>query len=87
MSLKEIPVENPSRSGQMEHFNPGSRLKKKNKKESGSLKELCLKLIGYINRGRRYTYDQIDELVMGMHRSILDLQKKKHQILKKRRKN
>ncbi len=86
MSLKLIPTETGNhgeangkdisrRNGKQ--FNPGNKIKK-----NSSLKVMCLKLVHFINRGSRFTYEQIDELIMGMQSSILGLQKKKQEILK-----
>lgn len=66
------------------HFNPGDKLKRK-KNENGGLKEVCLKLVHFINRGGSFTYQQIDELIMSMQHSVLNLQKKKREIIEKKR--
>lgn len=85
MTLKLIPVE-PTSNGhgkKQKHFNPGGKIKGNGHKD-GSLKNICLRLVHFINRGSRFTYEQIDELIMALQRSILRLQKKKQEILKKR---
>lgn len=88
MSLKLIPVEiggtERNRGKKQKIFNPGYRIKRKN--SSGGLKNICLRLIHFINRGSRFTYQQIDELIMSLQKSILSLQKKKQQILQKKSK-
>lgn len=85
MTLKLIPVEH-SGNGQgkkQKHFNPGNKMKRNGQKDSG-LKNICLRLVHFINRGSRFTYEQIDEIIMGLQQSILRLQKKKQEILKNR---
>lgn len=89
MSLKLIPVEKESRDKvkKQKHFNPGNRMQKPrgdSKQEGAFLKNLCLRLVAFINRGSRFTYEQIDEVIAGLHRSILILQKKKQDILRKK---
>lgn len=86
MSLKEIPHESqlPSTlqfAGQKQRgFNPGNKIKKA---EGGNpLKRICLRLVHFINRGSKFTYDQIDELIGSLQQSILSLQKKKQEMLK-----
>lgn len=85
MSLKLIPVEPGSagRGKKQKHFNPGGKIKGNGHKET-SLKNICLRLVRFINRGSRFTYEQIDELIMSLQQSILRLQKKKQEILKNR---
>lgn len=79
MSLRPIPIEKlpnaEPRQGK-KSFNPPMA-----KRSGSSLKELCLRLIRFINRGGRYTVQQIDEIIMTLHRSILHLQKEKREIL------
>ena len=83
MSLKPIPVESTPPSGQKQkHFNPGSTLKKH--RADGTLKHLCLRLIHFVNRGSRFTFEQIDELIMSLERSILSLRKKKQEMMRKK---
>ncbi len=88
MSLKEIPTEPqlPSTlqfAGQKQKgFNPGNKIKKA---EGGNpLKTICLRLVHFINRGSKFTYDQIDELIGALHQSILSLQKKKQEMLRQK---
>lgn len=85
MSLKLIPVEHSGngRGKKQKHFNPGGKIKENGHKEN-SLKSICLRLVHFINRGSKFTYQQIDELIMALQRSILNLQKKKQEILKNR---
>lgn len=87
MTLKLIPVEsrNENRKKQ-KHFNPGNKMKKKMPQEMGILKNICLRLVHFVNRGGKYTYNQIDELIMSLQRTILSLQRQKHEILKKQKK-
>lgn len=82
MTLKLIPVErSPQTSKDKKNFNPGVFLNKK-KNKNGQLKNMCFKLIHFINRGGKFTYQQIDELIINMHHGILNLQQKKQEILK-----
>lgn len=84
MALKLIPIEsggNGHALGRSKHFNPGNKIKKTGKQKNTILKNICFKLIHFINRGSRFTYEQIDDLIVGMHHSILNLQKKKQEIL------
>lgn len=87
MALKLIPVESGNErgnvDGQKKHksFNPGNKIRVKRGKNK-SLKDICLQLVHFINRGSKFTYQQIDELIMGMQRSVLSLQQKKQEILK-----
>lgn len=95
MTLKLIPVEESSdgkklagRPGKQKSFNPGNRLRKNSKGDSGGgLKNICLRLVHFINRGSKFTYEQIDELIMSLQRSILSLQKKKHEMMRRKRGN
>lgn len=90
MALKQVPMETNG-NGQhfqgkkQKHFNPGNKIKKKSDGATGTLKNICLKLIHFINRGSRFTYEQIDELIMAMQRTILNLQKRKQEIIKRKR--
>lgn len=87
MTLKLIPHELPEKNGNGtpggKHWNPGNTIKKNN---NGVLKNICLRLIHFINRGSRFTYQQIDELILVLHQSILGLQKKKQELLQNKRK-
>lgn len=91
MTLKLIPVENfgaseNSQNGKKQKsFNPGNRIRKNSKSDGGGLKNICLRLVHFINRGSKFTYHQIDELIMGLQRSILSLQKKKHEMMKRKK--
>lgn len=87
MTLKLIPHELPEKNGNGnhpggKHWNPGNKIKKNN---NGVLKNICLRLIHFINRGSRFTYQQIDELILVLHQSILGLQKKKQELLQNKR--
>ena len=88
MSLKEIPSEPqvPSTlqfAGQKQKgFNPGNKIKKA--EGSNPLKVICLRLVHFINRGSKFTYDQIDEIIGALQHSILSLQKKKQEMLKEK---
>lgn len=96
MSLKLIPTEEAGKNGfsqngkKQKHFNPGNKLKRNgangsaNGAHDSSLKNICLKLVHFINRGSRFTYEQIDELIINMQRSVLALQKKKQEAMKKK---
>lgn len=91
MSLKLIPLELPGREGsrKQKNWNPGHKIAKTNakgKNGASPLKSLCLRLIHFVNRGSRFTYEQIDELILTLHHAILNLQKKKQEILRKRHK-
>lgn len=84
MSLKLIPVEkcaNGAGGQKQKHFNPGNKIKKTGGKNT-PLKDICLRLVHFINRGGKFTFEQIDELIISMQHSILNLQKKKQDILK-----
>lgn len=82
MSLKPIPLEPTARREGKKSFNPGNRIKKD--PSDFSLKTLCLRLIRFINRGSRFTYQQIDEIIMGLEAGILKLRKKKQEMMKKK---
>lgn len=97
MSLKLIPTEEAGKNGfsqngkKQKHFNPGNKLKRNDNGKNdvsgahdGSLKNICLKLVHFINRGSKFTYEQIDELIIGMQRSVLALQKKKQEAMRKK---
>lgn len=92
MSLKLIPTEEAGKNGfsqnekKRKHFNPGNKLKHNgaNGAHDSSLKNICLKLVHFINRGSKFTYEQIDELIINMQRSVLALQKKKQEVLRKK---
>lgn len=93
MTLKIIPTEEAGSNDfcqngkRQKHFNPGNKIKDKKASKDGSLKNICLKLVHFINRGSKFTYQQIDELIMGMQKSVLSLQKKKQEAMKKKIKN
>lgn len=93
MSLKLIPVETlrnengngkerSASSHKQKSFNPGSRIKKEGNGKTGPLKNICLRLVHFINRGGKFTYQQIDDLILGMQSSILNLQKKKQEVMR-----
>ncbi|MBI4994166.1 hypothetical protein HZC21_00770 [Candidatus Peregrinibacteria bacterium] len=90
MTLKLIPTEEAGKNDfrqngkRQKHFNPGDKLNRERAGKDGSLKHICLKLVHFINRGSRFTYQQIDELIMGMQKSILSLQKKKQEAIKRK---
>ena len=97
MSLKLIPTEEAGKNDfsqngkKQKHFNPGNKLSHSthgkngaSNAHDGSLKSMCLKLVHFINRGSKFTYEQIDEVIIHMQRSILALQKKKQEVLKKK---
>ncbi|MEK7523735.1 MAG: hypothetical protein AAB588_01765 [Patescibacteria group bacterium] len=91
MSLKPIPVEphspaSPNQRKKQKYFNPGHKIKNNGEQKEGSLKGICLRLIHFVNRGSRFTYEQIDELIMSMQKSILNLQKLRQKTLKKKKK-
>jgi len=86
MSLKLIPVEEKAAGGagkKQKHFNPGNKIKSTGDTDF-SLKTLCLRIVHFINRGSRFTYQQIDDLIMVLHRMILKLQKRKEEMAKKK---
>lgn len=84
MNLRLIPIEEEktASSKKQKFFNPGNKIKKCRGKKCRHLKDICLKLIHFINRGERFSFDQIDDLIISMQHSILNLQKKKQEILK-----
>lgn len=93
MSLKQIPFEEEAKNAghkksghaghgkRHRHFNPGSGMHKAAAHDSPSLKSICLKLVHFINRGSKFSYEQLDELIVYLHHSIIKLQKKKHELL------
>lgn len=90
MSLKLIPVEKPANmpggpGKKQKSFNPGNKIKKNGQGKDHSLKGICLRLVHFINRGSKFTYEQIDDIIISMQQSILRLQKKKQEILKNRK--
>ena len=91
MTLKLIPIEHSGGNGKnpngkkTKHFNPGNQIHKHTKNGGGSLKNICLRLVHFINRGSKFTYEQIDELIMALQRSILSLQKKKQEMMKRKK--
>lgn len=94
MTLKPIPVEPHSTASssvgqrkKQKYFNPGHKIKNSAEQKEGShsLKGICLRLIHFVNRGSRFTYEQIDELIMSMQKSILNLQKLRQETLKKKK--
>ncbi|MBI5413492.1 hypothetical protein HZA42_04060 [Candidatus Peregrinibacteria bacterium] len=92
MSLKLIPVEKPANvpSGpgkKQKSFNPGNKIKKNDDGKDHSLKGICLRLIHFINRGSKFTYEQIDDIIISMQHSILRLQKKKQELLRNKKDN
>lgn len=92
MSLKPIPEEplakfcNGSCGKKQKHFNPGDKIKRRSANRHISLKEICLRLIRFINRGSKFTCEQIDEIIMAMQQAILGLQQRKHEMRMKRKK-
>lgn len=97
MTLKLIPFENapgnsngggpsPAKRGdkKQKSFNPGGKIKKKLSNNESPFKKICLQLVHFVNRGSKFTYEQIDELIVSLHHSILSLQKKKHEMLKEK---
>lgn len=90
MTLKLIPTEELGNSHagakpkKQKTFNPGAQLNKEGKTKHGVLKTICLRLVHFINRGSHFTYQQIDDLIVTLHQSIVELQKKKREILDKK---
>lgn len=87
MSLKLIPMEPADKSGQKQkHFNPGNKIKKTTPSLEGfgSLKHICLRLVAFINRGSRFTFQQIDDLIVALERSVMSLRKKKQEMMKRK---
>ncbi|PIQ78493.1 hypothetical protein COV82_00890 [Candidatus Peregrinibacteria bacterium CG11_big_fil_rev_8_21_14_0_20_46_8] len=88
MTLKPIPHESLAKSEQKKHsnrkknknFNP----KVSNTSSDTTLKTIVSGLVRFVNRGSKYTVEQIDDLIMAMQRSIIRLQKEKHSIMQKR---
>lgn len=98
MTLKLIPVERASNNGNgafcqnnekrkrsQKNFNPGHQISKKNREKDKSLKNVCFRIIHFINRGSKFTYQQIDDLIMAMEHTVLGLQKKKREIIERKR--
>lgn len=93
MSLKLIPNESlpVERKKHTMAFNPGNAIKKEGG-DSFSFKELCLRLIHFVNRGSKYSLQQVDDIIVSLQHGVLKLQKKKQEILhqkikRKKRKN
>lgn len=94
MSLKLIPNESVPAEGKKQNktFNPGGGMKKSAANSKGtpsdgpSLKELCLRLVHFVNRGGRYTFEQVDDIIVSLQHGILKLQKKKQDILRNKTK-
>lgn len=85
MTLRPIPVENNGpHTKNKKQFNPGQQIKKRNGAHHLSLKTICLRLVAFINRGSRFTFQQIDEIIMTLHHAILSLQKRKQEMVKKK---
>ena len=91
MTLKLIPVEPTSETrvfnndAQPRDKHPtGNHTQKKNKNSGKSLKNICFKIVHFINRGGKFTYEQMDELILSMQRSIVNLQKKKREIIEEK---
>ncbi|MBP9717690.1 hypothetical protein KBD59_00115 [Candidatus Gracilibacteria bacterium] len=85
MSLKQIPNEGERKDNRAEqksakHFNPGNQIKQV-PNGAFSLKSICLELVHYINRGSKYSYEQVDELIHRLQRGVIGLQKTKHEML------
>lgn len=88
MYLKIIPTEeldekcasDPRKKTNKKSFNPSRKIEQED--GDAGLRSMCLRLVHFINRGSRYTYEQVDEIIIGLHQSILKLQKKKQNILK-----
>jgi hypothetical protein len=91
MTLKLIPVE---RSSETSAFNndvqPKSKrqsknyAQKKNRNSNKSSKNICFRIVDFINRGSKFTCEQMDELILNMQRSIVNLQKKKREIIEEK---
>ncbi|MEK9133082.1 MAG: hypothetical protein AAB606_05250 [Patescibacteria group bacterium] len=87
--MKLIPFETfgaskISNGKKQKHFNPWNKVKKSNGSQPGhfgSLKGICLQIVHFINRGKRFTYEQIDDLIVALQHSILSLQRKKQEML------
>lgn len=82
--MKLIPVEmscqaeaTMGKKQKQKYFNPGHKIKKQN-----PLKGICLRLVHFINRGTKFTYEQIDDLIMSLQHVILNLQRTKQEILR-----
>lgn len=90
MGLKLIPVENGQYAAsdgkhvlsgkRCKSFNPGNKIKKHCKQNP--LKGICMRLVHFINRGSKFTYQQVDDLIMTLQHSVLNLQKKKHEMMR-----
>lgn len=91
MSLKlipheSVPVEANEGKKQKKTFNPSGAMRAPT--DGPSLKELCLRLVHFVNRGGKYTFEQVDDIIVSLQHGILNLQKRKQEILhKKIRKN
>lgn len=91
MTLKLIPVEPTSETRAFNNdaqpkgkLQRGNNAPKKNKNSGKSLKNICFKIVHFINRGSKFTYEQMDELILSMQRSIVNLQKKKREIIEQK---
>lgn len=92
MTLKQIPIEDPEgqrakKTRGAKHFNPGQRIsptaeKSVNQSNGVSLKEVCVHLVHFINRGSRYSVEQLEKIISDLQRSVLTLQKKKTEMVR-----
>ncbi len=86
--LKQIPCEEEScnkgpRRGRSS-FNPAQKLKKHSceAQHGFSLKEVCVDLVHFINCGEKYTLEHVEKVITQLQRSVIQMQKKKTDILK-----
>jgi hypothetical protein len=92
--LKQVPLEevfeikpisgtSTSTKQKSKKFEP--ELKNTNNKSSHGdrlVRKICIRFIGFVNRGKKFTFEQIDDLILGLQRVILHLQKQKHTLLR-----
>lgn len=63
-----------------------ARLKQKaDTRDTKIFRKTCLKMSEYLVNSGKFTFDAVDDLIDGMHRSILSLQKRKQKLQKRRK--
>lgn len=90
--LKPIPVEEAERK-KPHHFQNGKKQKAKINGngfhariisgDENFLKLICVNFANFVNKETKSTIQQIDDMIMGLQKSVLRLQKKKYELLKK----
>lgn len=87
MSTTPIPFEAvPEGKKKKKSFRPKLR-KEERDRDDRFLKNICLRIADFINAKGRSSVQQIDDLIMGLQRSVLTLQRKKRILLDAQTKN